>query len=113
MGGKRVPNAPEDTGADGAADPDAAGADDAADPDPAGADDAADPDAAGADDAAADGAALAGADAAALDDVEDVAVVLLEPQAVSTRAAVATPAISVKLRARSTCSPFLFCPPPV
>jgi hypothetical protein len=64
--------------------------------------------------AADEGAAPAGADAAALDDVEDVAVVLLEPQAVSARAAVATPAISVKLRGRSTCSPFsLFCPPPV
>jgi len=38
--------------------------------------------------------------------------VLLEPQAVSTRAAVATPAITVKLRTRSTCSPFSLSGPP-
>ena len=63
-------------------------------------------------DAAADeGAAPAGADAA-LDEVEEVEAVLLEPQAVSTSAAVATPAISVKLRARSTCSPFPLLPVP-
>ena len=102
MAGNRSAAAPEDAGADGAADPEAAGADDAADPE-----------AAGADDAAAEGAALAGADAAALEDGEDVEAVLLEPQAVSTSAAVATPAMSVKLRARSTCSPFLLCPSPV
>jgi hypothetical protein len=111
MAGNRSAAAPEDAGADGAAEPEAAGADAAADPEAAGADAAADPEAAGAE-AAAEGAALAGADTAALDDGEDVDAVLLEPQAVSTSAAVATPAMSVKLRARSTCSPFPLLPVP-
>jgi hypothetical protein len=39
-------------------------------------------------------------------------VELVELQAPSTRAAVATPAISVRLRARSTCSPFRVEPAP-
>ncbi len=53
--------------------------------------------------AGAEDAALDAADEAALD---EAAVLLEELQADSTSAAVATPAISDKFRARSTCSPF-------
>ncbi len=90
MAGNRSAAAP-DVGA-----PEEAGADDIA-PE-AGADDMA-PEA-GADDiapeAGADAGALAAADDAALEDALDGAAVLLELQADSTRAAVATPAINDK-----------------